>query len=270
MVFCGFYVVSWKRVYINFNSSTEIENQNGIFNHNNYWCFVCRCIHKTKDVCSETNCTAGSYVSFLYLRSDKLYCSGPDFPGQRAGVGIGSSTLFLAINGIDPSLNGIEFEFFTPLKEEFKKKIIIGGIFFVLFCLIIAILRYRKYRNKHKKLVANPGGVWQRPSINAGIQHQHDTSVRKYGTIKYPLFATPCEELGVLGEGIGLYFQFLKYFARVKPNSTVNSIYFELLIMYVNRFSLFCLCYRFLHCISTTVVMPMSRRISFPQVYAVN
>ncbi len=169
-------------------------------------------------MCFETNCTKGAYVSFLYLRSDKVYCSAPDFPGQRAGVGIGSSTLYLAINGIDQSLNGIEFKYFTPLKEEFKKKIIIGGIFLVLFCAIIAILRYRKYRNKHKKLVANPGGVWQRPSINAGIQHQHDTSVRKYGTIKYPLFGTPCEELGVLGEGIGLYFQFLKYFARVKTN----------------------------------------------------
>ena len=174
-----------------------------------------RCIHRTTDVCSETNCTNGEYVSFLYLRSDKVYCSAPDFPGQIAGVGTGKSTLYLATNGIDPSVNGVDFHYYTPLKAYVKKNIIVGGTIFVVVCVVIGGLRYRKYRNQHKKLVANPGGVWLRPSINAGIQHQHDTSVRKYGTAKYPLFGTSCEELGVLGEGIGLYFQFLKYFARV-------------------------------------------------------
>lgn len=174
-----------------------------------------RCLHKTTDICAETNCTAGAYVSFLYLRSNKVYCSAPDFPGQLAGIGTGSSVMYLATNGIDPSVNGIPFSYYTPMKQYIKNNIIIGGTIFVAFLLIVGGLRYRKYRNKHKKLVANPGGVWVRPSINAGIQHQHETSVRKSGTAKYPLFATSCEELGVLGEGIGLYFQFLKYFARV-------------------------------------------------------
>ena len=173
------------------------------------------CIYKTKDVCSETNCTDGAFVSFLYLRSDLVFCNAPNFPGQTAGHGTGSSTLYLSTNGIDISINGVVFNYYTPLKAYVIKDIIIGATIFLAFCIIIGGFRFRKYRNKHKKLVANPGGVWQRPSINAGIQHQHETSVRKHGTVKYPLFGTSCEELGVLGEGIGLYFQFLKYFARV-------------------------------------------------------
>jgi hypothetical protein len=129
---------------------------------------------------------------------------------------VGHSVLYIATNGIDTSLGGIGFVYFTPLKEFFKLRLIIGGLVFCVVVGFFCFLRYRKFKNKNKRLVANTGGVWERPSINKGIQHQHDTSVRKYGTTKYPLFGTPCRDLGTLGEGIGLYFQFLKQFAQVK------------------------------------------------------
>ena len=66
---------------------------------------------------------------------------------------------------------------------------------------------------KNRKVIS-VSEEWKRPSIDAADEHRNQVGIRKYGVRKYDFRKTSCEQLGELGEGIGLYFQFLKYFGQ--------------------------------------------------------
>jgi hypothetical protein len=73
-----------------------------------------KCVHRTKsDICDSTNCSDGVYVSALYLRSEKMYCGPPTFPGQhpsQSGLGGAStSALLLAVNGFTVGTDEVTF-----------------------------------------------------------------------------------------------------------------------------------------------------------------
>jgi hypothetical protein len=177
-----------------------------------------KCVHRTQsDLCKDTNCTDGVFVSSLYLRSEKMYCSAPSFPGQAPSqsglVGADKSVLLLAVNGYTLGLDEVEFRYWTPLDTEAQVLYSMLGMFVFAVLLFFCFIQYKRRAMKNRKVIS-VSEEWKRPSIDAADEHRHQVGIRKYGTRKYDFRKTKCEKLGELGEGIGLYFQFLKYFGQ--------------------------------------------------------
>jgi hypothetical protein len=178
-----------------------------------------KCVHKTRDaVCSETNCTNGVYVSSLYVHSEKMYCAAPSFPAQtptQQGLGSSASVVQIAVNGHDVSKDEADFRYYTPLDTTQQVKYTGIGAVVLGVLIVVCYLQYKR-RKKHKMVKTNE--EWKRPDINVADEHRHEVGIRKYGTRKYDWRKTSCDELGELGEGVGLYFRFLKYFGQVREH----------------------------------------------------
>jgi hypothetical protein len=177
-----------------------------------------KCVHRTQsDLCKDTNCTDGVYVSSLYIRSEKIYCNAPSFPGQapsQSGLaGADKSVLLLASNGYTVGLDQVQFRYWTPLDTADQARYAILGMIVLLVLSFSCFMQYKRRAMKNRKVISVPE-EWKRPSIDAADEHRHQVGIRKYGVRKYDFRKTSCEQLGELGEGIGLYFQFLKYFGQ--------------------------------------------------------
>eukprot|EP00960_Hanusia_phi_P070137 767243-Hanusia_phi.AAC.7 len=172
-----------------------------------------KCVHRS-DACQQTNCTAGLFVTSLYMRSEKMYCSAPSFPGQPISTTRRISTkdlLLLSMNGIDIGEQSSEFFYYSPAQPtQVVIPVAIGGI----VILIIGLREWRRRSQKSRRVVETQAR-WDRPSIDAAISHMHAVGIRKPGTTrKYNWRSTTCEDLAQFGEGVGLYFKFLKHFGQ--------------------------------------------------------
>jgi hypothetical protein len=177
-----------------------------------------KCIHRTKSqLCQDTNCTDGVYVSALYIRSELMFCAAPDFPGQQptpnSRVGSEESVLLLATNGFTAGVDEAEFYYYTPLDTRQTVQLFMASLIVFVLMSACCFIQYKRRALKNRKVVKIEE-EWKRPSIDAADVHRHEVGIRKYGTRKYDWRKTSCDQLGELGEGIGLYFQFLKYFGQ--------------------------------------------------------
>ena len=176
-----------------------------------------KCVHRTSSsVCEQTRCTDGVFVSSLYARSEKMYCAAPDFPADipvQPGLGSTESRMRLAVNGFDVGADEVVLRYFTPLDTSAQVRYALIGVSALLVLLLCCFTQYKRRAAKNRKMV-KINEEWKRPSIDVADAHRHDVCIRKYGTRKYDWRRTPCDQLGELGEGIGLYFQFLKYFGQ--------------------------------------------------------
>ena len=176
-----------------------------------------KCVHRTSSrVCEQTRCTDGVFVSSLYARSEKMYCAAPNFPADtpvQPGLRSTESRMRLAVNGFDVGADEVVLRYFTPLDTSAQVRIALITVSALLLLLLCCFTQYKRRAAKNRKMV-KINEEWKRPSIDVADAHRHDVGIRKYGTRKYDWRRTPCDQLGELGEGIGLYFQFLKYFGQ--------------------------------------------------------
>ena len=152
------------------------------------------------------------------MRPSYLLCKPPRFAGQRHAMK-GTFHASFAANGQDPSKWTTvcdldvcqQFSFETePNPEAVQRDRALVGSFAGALALYLYLYRQRMIK-KNAKYVADTGGEWEKPALRDAMKVQQEAQFRKYGSQYYPLWTTGAQEMGQLGIGIGLYFQYLRY-----------------------------------------------------------
>ena len=175
--------------------------------------------------------------SAYYMRSSLVMCQPPDFPGQKNDVW-GNFEVSLAINGQDSSKWSRDcspdvcrqLEYAMPKHPDVVfRETVIAVTFSSAFVIYIYLYRQRMLK-KNAKYVADTGGDWEKPVMRDAVRWQQDNQFRN-GQQYYPLWTTGEKEMGQLGIGMGLYFQYLRFmnylfcamFAVCIPAAILNS-----------------------------------------------
>ena len=162
------------------------------------------------------------FDSNYFMRPSYVLCKPPTFPGQK-NTKYGKFDVSYSVNGQNPSKWSRSCDsnvcrmlrYHTPEHpESIQQKTVSSTVVSVAF--VIYIYLYRKRMNeKNAKYVADTGGEWEKPSVREAMRHQQEHQFRKYGSQYYPIWTTGAQELGQLGIGMGLYFQYLNYMVSV-------------------------------------------------------
>ena len=172
------------------------------------------------------------YGSYFFLDPSRVLCRAPEFWGQEWEQQ-GRAQLFVSLNGIDttnfcttedgflcegngdcPTIGCLFFQYSTPMSPGKVRAIVLGVTISLTVTIMYIAIQRQRYLKKNAKYVADTGGEWEKPSLREAKSWQNEHQVRKYGTTLFPLWKTGSAELGQLGVGMGLYFEYLKYMLR--------------------------------------------------------
>lgn len=173
------------------------------------------------------------FGSYFFLSTALVLCRTPQFWGQ-GWESQGRAQIFLSVNGIDttnfcsdatkgslcegngdcPTIGCLFFQYSTPMSPDKVRAIVLGITISMTVTIAYIAIQRQRYLKKNAKYVSDTGGEWEKPSLREAMLWQADNQVRKYGQQYYPLWKTGSAELGQLGVGMGLYFEYLKYMLR--------------------------------------------------------
>ena len=156
-------------------------------------------------------------ISF-YMRSSYIMCKPPTAPGQF-NAKKGTAQVSYSVNGQDSSkwtmscdpdtCQSLFYE--TPQHPDVIQRDYALTLSFTMAFIIYVYLYRRRILKKNAKYVADTGGEWEKPALREAMRWQQENQFRKYGSQYYPLWTTGAQEMGQLGIGMGLYFQYLRY-----------------------------------------------------------
>jgi len=167
------------------------------------------------------------------MDSALVLCRIPEMWGQGWEME-GRAQLFVSLNGVDhtnfcsdastgtlcsgngdcPTVGCLHFQYSTPMSPDKIRAIVLGVTIGLTVTIAYILIQRQRYLKKNAKYVADTGGEWEKPSLREAMLWQAERQVRKYGQQHYPLWKTGSAELGQLGVGMGLYFEYLKYMLR--------------------------------------------------------
>jgi hypothetical protein len=148
-------------------------------------------------------------------------CLSPPLAGQPHWK-TGRANVMVSLNGIDttnydstcPYDGCVDYFYTTPRKWEFILREYLMGFIFTIVTVIYVAVRRQQYIKNNAKYVSDTGGEWEKPNLKEALMWQNEHQVRKYGHQQYKIYKTTSAELGTLGVGIGLYFEYLKIMTR--------------------------------------------------------
>ena len=158
-----------------------------------------------------------TYGSAYHMRSSLVMCQPPLFPGQFNNKD-GNFEVSFSINGQDTSKWSRdcnldvcrEYQYGMPPHPDvvFRDQVITVT---TLSVTIIYLYLYRQRQlKKNAKYVADTGGDWEKPLLRDAVRWQQENQFRN-GNQYYSIWNTGEKEMGQLGIGMGLYFQYLRF-----------------------------------------------------------
>ena len=161
------------------------------------------------------------YDTKLFISTRQVMCLSPPLAGQPHWK-TGRANVMVSLNGIDttnydstcPYDGCVDYFYTTPRKWEFILREYLMGFIFTIVTVIYVAVRRQQYIKNNAKYVSDTGGEWEKPNLKEALMWQNEHQVRKYGHQQYKIYKTTSAELGTLGVGIGLYFEYLKIMTR--------------------------------------------------------